>query len=128
MTVRVGIDLVDVQEVAASVSRFGARYLRRVFAPEEIAACGAGTDSRRLSACFAAKEATVKALALDDRHVDWPSIEVQLPQPSRRASVELSGTGAELAISAGIVSLSADIVTTQDHALAIVIATGQGGS
>ena len=126
MTVHVGIDLVDVDDVAATLARFGDRYLCRVFVPAEITACAAGTDPRLLSACFAAKEATLKALGLGEPRADWRSIEVSLPGRARGASVALSGASAELAGAAGIVSLSADVVTTRDYALAIVIATGPG--
>ena len=84
MTLHVGIDLVDVDDVAATLARFGDRYLRRVFVPAEIAACAAGTDPRLLSACFAAKEATLKALGLGEAPADWRSIEVSLPGRSPR--------------------------------------------
>jgi holo-[acyl-carrier protein] synthase len=36
---RVGVDLVGVGEVAASVARFGDRYVQRVYTPHEISCC-----------------------------------------------------------------------------------------
>ena len=38
-SVRVGIDLVEVDDVAGSVRRFGDRYLHRIFTPHELASC-----------------------------------------------------------------------------------------
>lgn len=70
-TLRVGVDVVSVADVAASVRRFGDRYVHRIFTPHEIAACRtacvpAGGDptysAESLAARFAAKEAVVKVL------------------------------------------------------------------
>ena len=70
-TLRVGMDLVSVDEVAASVDHFGDRYVTRLFTPHEIETCrtdgpGARVATRyavdSLAARFAAKEAVVKVL------------------------------------------------------------------
>lgn len=68
--VRVGIDLTSVDEVAASIARFGDRYVARMFTPHEQAFCriGDGPEANRpyrvesLAARFAAKEAVLKVL------------------------------------------------------------------
>jgi holo-[acyl-carrier protein] synthase len=61
---RVGTDLVNVDEVAASIERFGDRYLSRIFTSQETAACSGpnGPSAERLAARFAAKESVVKVL------------------------------------------------------------------
>ena len=68
--VRVGIDLTSVAEVAASVARFGDRYVERMFTPHEQAFCRIGDGPggpgpyrvESLAARFAAKEAVLKVL------------------------------------------------------------------
>src|SRR5690349_2333641 len=76
----VGLDLVDVREVAESVERFGERYLQRCYTPAEVAyAMSAGdraTSVRRLAARWAAKEATIKALGASERGISPRDIEV----------------------------------------------------
>src|ERR1022692_689389 len=82
--IRVGVDLVALADVMASVERFGDRYLQRIFTPHEIACCrldlGPRDPVRRyslesLAARFAAKEATVKVLRPIGPRPEWRSIE-----------------------------------------------------
>jgi holo-[acyl-carrier protein] synthase len=122
----VGMDVVDVRDVEESVARFGDRYLERVFTSRELAACGGGRDTRRLATCFAAKEATLKTISVDDEPFDWRSIDVRLT-PSGEASVELSGRSAESAEGAGIVSISVSVGSTRSHAAAVALTEGIGG-
>jgi holo-[acyl-carrier protein] synthase len=117
------MDVVDVRDVEESVARFGDRYLRRVYTTRELAACAGGADSRRLAACFAAKEATLKTLSVDDEPLDWRSIDVALA-PSGEASVELRGRCADRAAQTGIVQLSVSVGSTRSHAAAVVLAEG----
>jgi holo-[acyl-carrier protein] synthase len=81
--VRVGIDLVEVREVAGSIRRFGNRYLHRLFTPAELSetALPAQTRAARLAARFAAKEAAIKVLRPADEPLPWADIEI-----SRHAS------------------------------------------
>jgi acyl carrier protein len=119
--VRVGIDLVDVDDVRDSVARFGDRYLGRIFTTGEVSAAGDGSDIGRLAVTFAAKEATAKVLAAGDQPLPWRSIE--LTSAGRAAaSIRLSGNAAEAADRAGIFNLSVSISRTHTVASAIVIA------
>src|ERR1044071_392246 len=63
-SLRVGVDLVRVADVASSITRFGDRYVERIFTPDERAYCDAdaGRSAQRYAARFAAKEATLKVL------------------------------------------------------------------
>jgi len=59
----IGVDLVEVERVASSVSRYGQRFLRRVFTPAEQSYCFRKAHPfEHLAARFAAKEAVMKAL------------------------------------------------------------------
>jgi len=126
MALGIGMDIVDVDDVEDSVARHGDRYLQRVFSPRELAACANGTDTRRLAAHFAAKEATFKALSGEDEALDWRSVEVLLGA-SGDTTVELSGPAERLARNAGIVRLAASVGTTRRHATAVVVAEGSPG-
>ena len=76
VTVAVGIDLVEVEEIRRALVSHGVRYLRRVYTGRERAA--AAGRPHRLAAIFAAKEATLKALARPaDAQVVWRDIEIQ---------------------------------------------------
>ena len=46
-SLRVGMDLVSVEEVAASVDHFGDRYVMRLFTPHEIETCRTGGCAAR---------------------------------------------------------------------------------
>jgi phosphopantetheinyl transferase (holo-ACP synthase) len=76
-SLRVGIDLVLVEDVAGSIERFGPRYVDRIFTEHELDYCR-GDDStgpasylQRLAARFAAKEAMVKILRPIDLRPAW---------------------------------------------------------
>src|SRR3954447_23579894 len=90
---RVGIDLVEVDAVAASLeSSLSERYLSRVYTRGEVLDCTepGGPNAARLAARFAAKEAVLKALDVGDRAVPWQAIEVRRSE-SGAPSIELHG-------------------------------------
>jgi holo-[acyl-carrier protein] synthase len=118
------MDLVDVAEVEESLALFGDRYLRRVFTPREVAACSNGADARLLAAHYAAKEAALKTMLLDEHEVDWRTIEVHVA-PGRGAEIKLSGTVADVARREGIVGFSVSLGSTRRHATAVVVAERQ---
>ena len=73
-----GIDATEIDRIAAAIDRYGARFLDRVFTPDEIAYCQRKRDSAAsFAARFAAKEAAMKALGTGhSRGVFWRGIEV----------------------------------------------------
>jgi holo-[acyl-carrier protein] synthase len=123
MALRVGTDIARVDDVEASMARFGVRYLHHVFTPDEIASCGgeAGAAADSLAARFAAKEATIKVLRPDDAAVAWKSIEVHR-HPSGWCELHLTGDAAELAEAAGITELAVSLTHSRDLAAAVVLA------
>lgn len=73
----VGIDIIEVKRIERAIKKWGERFLKRIFLPEEESYC----KSRRnpyifFSARFAAKEAFSKALGLGIRRISWKDIEV----------------------------------------------------
>src|SRR6202140_3940264 len=73
-----GLDAPEIARIAATIERYGDRFLRRVFTDGEIAYCA----RRRVPAIhfagrFAAKEASMKALGTGhSQHVLWRDVEV----------------------------------------------------
>lgn len=73
-----GMDATEIQRVADTITRYGDRFVRRIFTDGEIAYCTAKRDSAAsFAARFAAKEAAMKALGTGfSRGVHWKGIEV----------------------------------------------------
>jgi len=123
MRTGVGIDLVMVSRVEASLARFGERFLRRVFTDGEIAyaTSSPAVAAERLAARFAAKEATLKALGLVDHGVGWRQIEVAR-EDSGRCRLILHGAARAAADDAGVAELSLSLTHEGDYSAAIVLA------
>lgn len=121
--VRVGTDLVSVDEVVAAVERFGDRYLSRIFTEHEIACCHGDqvTTASRLASRFAAKEAAVKVLRPRSHNPDWRSIEVRR-QPQGWCELHLHGIAAQFAREAGIRDLALSLSHDNSWAIAVVVA------
>jgi holo-[acyl-carrier protein] synthase len=126
---RVGVDLVTVADVAASVRHFGDRYVNRIFTPHEVACCQSGDRSQpglggysieSLAARFAAKEAVVKVLRPKSGRPDWRSIEVHRAS-SGSCEIRLSGQAARLAADAGIDELAVSLTHEGMTAAAVVV-------
>ena len=110
------MDIVDVSDIELSIARFGDRYLRRVFTQREISACDDGSDVRCLARCFAAKEAALKTFGRDVGAVDFVLTGDLGPV------VELTGSGARLAVREEIFHFSVSVVAAAEYAVAVVLA------
>ncbi len=123
MPLRVGIDLVSVEEVEESIRTHGPRYLERVYTDREVGDCTspAGVDPERLAARFAAKEATMKVLRPDDEGIPWRSIEVRR-EPGGWVGLELTGRAAALADAARVADLAVSLTHESGFASAVVVA------
>ncbi len=119
MTLRVGIDTVEVAAVEAALAAHGERYLERVYTPAEVADCDG--DAERLAARFAAKEAALKALRAGDGGVPWHAVEVRRT-PSGHPELALHGAAAVLAADAGLDELAVSLTHEAGLASAVVVA------
>jgi holo-[acyl-carrier protein] synthase len=74
----IGLDATEIDRIAASIERYGDRFVHRVFTEEEIAYCRRRRNAAHsFAARFAAKEAAMKALGTGhSRGVYWTGIEV----------------------------------------------------
>ncbi len=128
---RVGVDLVDVRDVADAVGHFGDRYVTRIYTEHEIGCCrrvrpGGPVDDyalESLAARFAAKEAVLKVLRPVDVRPAWRSIELHR-MPGGWCEIRLSGRAADLADEAGIGALAVSVTHEADLAAAVVVGWG----
>jgi holo-[acyl-carrier protein] synthase len=125
MIVGTGVDITEIPRIKASLERFGQRFLRRLFTPEEVRYClGKPNAEERLAARFAAKEAGMKALGTGLRHgITWHDLEV-VRLPGQRPVLKLSGKAAEFASRLGCRRTHLSLSHTADHAIAYVILEG----
>lgn len=125
---RLGFDLVQVSQVAASLEQFGAAYQRRLFTPLELEYAGRddSVQAERLAARFAAKEAVIKALQLGDEGIGWREIEV-VKLADGDCDVLLHGRTAELARRKGVERVLLSLSHDGDYAGAFVSVLFAGG-
>ena len=122
MIIGTGIDIIEVPRVAATIERFGRRFLDRVFTPAEIRYCDSKQNrAERYAARFAAKEAALKAIGTGWRlGVSWRDVEVGR-EPSGRPTVRFSGRAGEFAARLGVKRAAVSLSHTEQQALAQVI-------
>ena len=122
MIVGTGIDIVEVERVAAAIERFGPRFLNRVFTAGEIRYCDSKKNrAERYAARFAAKEAAFKALGTGwNQGVAWREVEVER-EPGGRPTVAFTGTAAQHAARLGVKRASLSLSHTKEQAVAQVI-------
>ncbi|MFZ0801627.1 MAG: holo-[acyl-carrier-protein] synthase [Terriglobales bacterium] len=122
MIVGTGIDIAEVPRIAASIARFGDRFLRRIFTEGEIRYCDAKANRvERYAARFAAKEAAMKAIGTGWNHgVTWRDVEVSR-MPGGRPTIAFHGKAAEFAAKLGAKHVALSLTHTAEHAIAQVI-------
>ncbi len=122
MILGTGLDIAEVQRIEQSVTRFGRRFLERVFTPQEIEYCERHKNRfERYAARFAAKEAAMKALGVGWRNgIRWRDLEV-VNLTSGRPTLRLRGAAARLAEKNRVRNVSLSITHTETQALAQVI-------
>lgn len=123
MILGLGTDLIEIERVQQSLTRFGQRFMERVFTEGEIAYCQQKKHSAEsFAARFAAKEATAKALGTGiARGISWQEIEVRR-NPGERPTLNLTGRAAERADSMGVRHLHLSLTHSRDVAMAVVVA------
>jgi len=123
MLVGTGTDLMEIDRVAASIERYGRRFLERIFTEGEILYCERKkkTAAESFAARFAAKEAAAKALGTGiSRGVSWKELEVRR-EPGGRPTLHLSGRAAERAARMGVRHISLSLTHTRELAMAVVM-------
>ncbi|MBX3047376.1 MAG: holo-ACP synthase [Anaerolineales bacterium] len=119
MSLRTGVDMIEVHRLRAAIGRHGERFLRRIYTARELEQLNGNLPS--LAARFAAKEAVAKALGTGIGDLSW--LEVEILRGERKEPVlQLHGAAQTLAAQHGITSWSISISHTHEHAIAFVVA------
>lgn len=114
----VGVDIIEINRVAATLARFGDRFLQRIYTAGEIAYCRGRAP--QLAARFAAKEAVMKALGTGTRGVGWQEVEVTRKR-SGEPGIALHGRAATRAEKLGIDRLALSLSHSRHYAVASVV-------
>lgn len=120
-----GIDLVDCDRIDKMLSRHEARFLKRVFTPNEQAYCARAKNRvERFAGRFAAKEAVLKLIGMGWREkIAWTDVEV-VNDPMGKPEVTLSGQVRDIAEQMGIERVSLSITHAANLAIASAVALG----
>lgn len=118
--IRVGCDVVSLQDIANSLSLFGDRFLAKIYTAAEVATCDGPNRLARLAARFAAKEAAMKAFARPD--TAFIPHEIEVVSSDHLPRLRLSGSAAQLAGAQHWKEVSLSITHADCHAAAVVVA------
>lgn len=121
--VGIGVDVVETARIEHSISRFGERFLRRVFTEAEIAYCESMKHAaRHYAARFAAKEAVSKAFGTGiGVHMGWTDIEVRRRETGEPYCV-LHGPALALAETRGVAEVLISLSHADHYAVANAVA------
>jgi holo-[acyl-carrier protein] synthase len=117
-----GIDIIEVQRVAAAYKKFGERFLQRILHPSEMAYClSHKTPGPFLAARFAGKEAISKAFGTGiGGQLGWQDMEI-CRKDSGEPYVVLHGKGETLLRERGGRMVHLSLSHTARHAAAVAI-------
>ncbi len=122
MVLGLGTDLIEIARIEESITRFGDRFLARVFTSGEIAFCRTKKNAAEsFAARFAAKEAAAKALGTGiARGVSWQEI-VVVRRAGERPEFRFSGRAAERARALGVQHAALSLTHSRAVAMAVAI-------
>jgi holo-[acyl-carrier protein] synthase len=120
---KIGLDVQCTSEVRESLVMFGSRYTRRLFTDYEVEECRELTANaaNHYAERFAAKEAVLKVLNVQDVIPSWKDIEIRR-KTTCQFEVVLYGKAAELAYQQGVRSIALSVSHVADVATAVVVA------
>jgi len=114
----VGVDIVEIDRVAAVAERYPVRFAHRIYTDGERAYCRGRAP--QLASRFAAKEAVMKALGTGTRGVGWREIEVAR-KPGSAPEIVLHGRAKARAEKLGATRLAVSLSHSRDYAVASVV-------
>ncbi len=123
MILGIGIDLFDVQRMHNQLEASVDGFITSIFRPSEISYCQQKHHpAEHFAARFAAKEATLKALATTSGQGSfWLDIEI-INETDGSPRVELSGRLQKLAQEIGAKTIHVSLTHTAEQSVAVVIA------
>ena len=115
-TTELGIDIIRIDRIRASLARFGQRFTNRVLTPAEQGYVRERPET--MAGRWAAKEAVSKVLGLGVRGIGWREIEIER-LPTGQPAVRLHGRAAERAAQLGMGRIAVSISHESDYAVAV---------
>jgi holo-[acyl-carrier protein] synthase len=115
-TTELGIDIIRIDRIRASLARFGERFSNRVLTPAERAYVRGRPET--MAGRWAAKEAVSKVLGLGVRGIGWKEIEIER-LPTGAPSVRLHDRAAARAEQLGMGRIAVSISHEAEYAVAI---------
>ncbi|HEY0444041.1 MAG TPA: holo-ACP synthase [Candidatus Limnocylindrales bacterium] len=123
-TTELGIDIVRVERIRATLAKFGDRFSNRVLTPTEQRYVRGRAET--MAGRWAAKEAVSKVLGLGVRGIGWRDIEVER-LPTGQPSIRLHGRAARRAEQLGMARVAVSISHEADYAVAIAFGVRTAG-
>jgi holo-[acyl-carrier protein] synthase len=120
---RIGVDIIEIERIERATTRWGGRFLNRVYTDKELDLCQNRPPA--LAARFAAKEAVMKALGTGMKGVRWRDIET-LANPDGKPIVCLHGGAQKTAEELRLREVEISLSHSQDYAVASVIGSTEG--
>ncbi len=122
MIVGIGVDIVEISRLRATLDRQKDRFLRRVFTPAEQEYCAGHRDPvPHYAVRFAAKEALFKAIGTGwAKGVSWIDVEV-LRRGEGPPAMVLSGQAEKIAHQLGTQAVHVSLSHAVENAVAVVI-------
>jgi holo-[acyl-carrier protein] synthase len=115
-TTELGIDIIKIDRIRATLDRFGPRFTARVLTDHERRYVRDRPET--MAGRWAAKEAVSKVLGLGVRGIGWRDIEIER-LPTGQPSVRLHGRAAARADQLGMERIAVSISHESDYAVAI---------
>ena len=112
----IGVDIIEIGRIEKAITRWGERFLKRIYTEKEIELCRNRIAS--LAAHFAAKEAAMKALGT--KGMRWRDVEI-LSSSSGQPVVYLRGEAQSRARQLGLKGLVVSLSHCREHAVASVL-------
>jgi holo-[acyl-carrier protein] synthase len=119
-----GIDIIKVDRIRASLERFGTRFTNRVLTPAEQRYVRERPET--MAGRWAAKEAVSKVLGLGVRGIGWRDIEIER-LPTGQPAVRLHGRAAARAAQLGMGRIAVTISHEADYAVAMAFGLRTAG-
>lgn len=123
-TTELGIDIIKVARIQASLERFGDRFTNRVLTEREQRYVRGRPET--MAGRWAAKEAVSKVLGLGVRGIGWRDIEVER-LPTGQPAVRLHGRAAARAEQLGMGRIALSITHESDYAVAVAFGIRSAG-
>ncbi len=123
-TTELGIDIIKVERIRAAMTRFGARFSKRVLTESERRYVRDRPET--FAGRWAAKEAVSKVLGLGVRGIGWKDIEVER-LPTGQPAVRLHGRAADRAEQLGMGRIALSITHESEYAVAIAFGVRTAG-